>query len=584
MIDEEEEILSCLENLESEQFKRFKDRLLKINFEGFQNISSSDLENADKIDTKKHLVSVYGKKAFDVTVMVLEKIKLRGYASELRAKKEGQKRTVDLEYSVIQEIKRPKLHSSFNKSSELDELDGPLPGEISLAKMEDFADRNREQLICKLKVKEKFGGFQILEKKQLFKLMKLKDSWILNWKKAKEVSKKLSKSEPFHWSLVEEQLFERYCKTKGINRQVSSENKMINGEKKDQGPSAMEQILRKKEDIKSVLVRRQCSFSEDSYYYDRTNSTQANGADDELMHLSLNLATEAEETKTKFQQNEGSSTTVSLNLLSCRTPQVEEDNFKTSDSSILLCQEKILLEKTTSVCRENNTDHKSQNYKEHLMEDLETKGQDACNVLHRHGMHKGMSASTLMVEEKQSCKTDNKKDMTKDKMHEYDSKVKAFGKWVEKEVIELAAGGNQSKEERQKEILSNIQIRDTWEHSTYKCLTANNCILYTDPKGALKLVHLENSKLECLTKSGEPREDFKFKWQYHMWIFQGVKTDIVFSESEDIQSYPYDEEWFRNFHIKFPKFLKEEALPAIALYKEAQQEKMFSCLANDNQE
>ncbi|XP_039603352.1 uncharacterized protein LOC120525275 isoform X2 [Polypterus senegalus] len=246
MIDEEEEILSCLENLESEQFKRFKDRLLKINFEGFQNISSSDLESADKIDTKKHLVSVYGKKAFDVTVMVLEKIKLRGYASELSAKKEGQKRTVDLEYSVIQESKRPKLHSFFNDSSELDELDGPLPGEISLAKMEEFADRNREQLIFKLKVKEKIGGFQILEKKQLFKLMKLKDSWILNWKKAKEVSKKLSKSEPFHWSLVEEQLFERHYKTKGVNTQVSLGKKMINGEKKDQGPSATEQIVRKK--------------------------------------------------------------------------------------------------------------------------------------------------------------------------------------------------------------------------------------------------------------------------------------------------------------------------------------------------
>ncbi|XP_028653803.1 uncharacterized protein LOC114648748 isoform X2 [Erpetoichthys calabaricus] len=170
---------------------------------------------------------------------------------------------------------------------------------------------------------------------------------------------------------------------------------------------------------------------------------------------------------------------------------------------------------------------------------------------------------------------------------ENERKAKNLIKWLDHEVEKASNTTNARKEEIKTKIKSNIEFIDTWEHKTYRCLVAHKCILYTSIiTGEQRLIELEKSAFKCLTTKGEPRVESKFKWQYYMWMFGGIRNiDVVFCDrdSDEIIPYKYNENWFKNFHTEFPKFLDEQILPVIALYKEAQKENNFRFLESDMQ-
>uniref|UniRef100_K7G9R9 NACHT domain-containing protein n=1 Tax=Pelodiscus sinensis TaxID=13735 RepID=K7G9R9_PELSI len=79
-------LLSILEDLPQEAFKRFKDKLSHTDFEGKGPIRRGRLENADWTDTKNLLMESYGgAAAVDVTIDVLTQINLQESAAQLRA-------------------------------------------------------------------------------------------------------------------------------------------------------------------------------------------------------------------------------------------------------------------------------------------------------------------------------------------------------------------------------------------------------------------------------------------------------------------------------------------------------------------
>ncbi|XP_051780103.1 uncharacterized protein LOC127526927 [Erpetoichthys calabaricus] len=670
MIDEEEEILYSLEDLESEQFKRFKDRLLKINFEGFQNISSSELENADKIDTKKHLVSVYGKKAFDVTVMVLDKSNLRGHASKLRAKKEGQKRTVDLEDSVIQGLKRKaetqdepeqgskhvKLSTSIPDPSDTNQVDGPFLTEYSLSQMEEFASKNRGSLIKKLK--KRLGTPEVEVKKQLLKSMKLKENWLLNCKKAKEVSSKLYASQNFHWSLLEEQLFEKVNESKTTSKKLNSGRGMEDtGKDKEYQEQNYKKSLAFEEDKEtgeykedySVVGKAQIVQCENGgeenkeTQIEEENESRAQekdtfltdsfplldqGSKRKALNLNKQEATvspnpeehtsgiqltegfmsngELEtiqhkydkkedvcafiEQKTEFNKSLSSNTSLISPDVTLEHCETEDSGFCSSSNNYSILDDSHCAEYVTGNVTPINQDQSKgePDVPEHGItievtdKQSSIKGQNNVYSVQGHNCHKFIEQEEKKIESPARIKMPRK---YKNKAVENERKEIQFTKWLEREVENVAEVRKTEKKEIKNEIQSSIEFIDTREHKTYRCLAVHNCILYTSITNREKrLIQLENSVSDCLTKKEEPREEFRFKWQYYMWMFEGFKkTDVVFCDSDVIYSPDYEETWFKNFHTRFPLFLDEEVLPVIALYKEAQQENKFRFLENEMQ-
>lgn len=84
------DLLFCaLEDLSEKDFKEFKDKLLYSKFKVKGNISRSQLENADKIDTKNLLMRFYGEDtAVSVAIEALMKINRRDTAAKLRGERE----------------------------------------------------------------------------------------------------------------------------------------------------------------------------------------------------------------------------------------------------------------------------------------------------------------------------------------------------------------------------------------------------------------------------------------------------------------------------------------------------------------
>uniref|UniRef100_A0A8C0G0M3 Pyrin domain-containing protein n=1 Tax=Chelonoidis abingdonii TaxID=106734 RepID=A0A8C0G0M3_CHEAB len=81
-------LLCALDELSQENFKRFKDKLSFIDFDGGGNIPQGPLENADRIDTKNLLVKFYGEDTvLDAAIEVFTQINLRASAVKLKEEK-----------------------------------------------------------------------------------------------------------------------------------------------------------------------------------------------------------------------------------------------------------------------------------------------------------------------------------------------------------------------------------------------------------------------------------------------------------------------------------------------------------------
>nr|XP_056707961.1 NACHT, LRR and PYD domains-containing protein 6 [Euleptes europaea] len=102
-------LLRALDDLSQEDFKRFKDKLSYSNFNRNGFIPKSQLENADRVDTKNFLIKCCGgDDAIDTTIQILAEINQKGSAAKLREESEKDYRMkyreyVWEEYQVIQD-------------------------------------------------------------------------------------------------------------------------------------------------------------------------------------------------------------------------------------------------------------------------------------------------------------------------------------------------------------------------------------------------------------------------------------------------------------------------------------------------
>ncbi|XP_069461390.1 NACHT, LRR and PYD domains-containing protein 12-like [Ambystoma mexicanum] len=82
-------LLYALEDLSHDDFKRFKDKLSHVDFNGRRNIPRGKLEKADHIDTKNLLTKFYGTNAaVDVTIEVFTRVMLMEAAARLQEERE----------------------------------------------------------------------------------------------------------------------------------------------------------------------------------------------------------------------------------------------------------------------------------------------------------------------------------------------------------------------------------------------------------------------------------------------------------------------------------------------------------------
>ncbi|XP_075784915.1 NACHT, LRR and PYD domains-containing protein 3-like [Pelodiscus sinensis] len=133
-------LLSVLDNLSQEEFRRFKDKLSHTNFEGKCPILRGQLEKADRIDTKNLLMAFYcGAAAIEVTINVLIQINHRDSAAKLRAESEKDSRfpsclvmenrsgISDLLLSILEDLPQEAFKRFKDKLSHTDfEGKGPI--------------------------------------------------------------------------------------------------------------------------------------------------------------------------------------------------------------------------------------------------------------------------------------------------------------------------------------------------------------------------------------------------------------------------------------------------------------------------
>ncbi|XP_054684288.1 NACHT, LRR and PYD domains-containing protein 6 isoform X2 [Grus americana] len=82
-------LLRALEDLSEQDFKKFRDALADRDLQGQRYIPWGRLEKADQLDTKRLMLSFYGKaKALDVAIATLEHIQCRDKAARLQERKE----------------------------------------------------------------------------------------------------------------------------------------------------------------------------------------------------------------------------------------------------------------------------------------------------------------------------------------------------------------------------------------------------------------------------------------------------------------------------------------------------------------
>ncbi|XP_077335449.1 NACHT, LRR and PYD domains-containing protein 3-like isoform X3 [Lithobates pipiens] len=80
-------IIYSLENLNTSDFKRFRNKLSDFSYGDTRPIPRGKLENADWITTKDLLIDKYGEEALDVTIHVFEVIDLKRPANELKERR-----------------------------------------------------------------------------------------------------------------------------------------------------------------------------------------------------------------------------------------------------------------------------------------------------------------------------------------------------------------------------------------------------------------------------------------------------------------------------------------------------------------
>ncbi|XP_054825994.1 NACHT, LRR and PYD domains-containing protein 6 [Eublepharis macularius] len=120
-------ILRALDHLSQEDFKRFKDKLSYSDFNGKGFVPKSQLENADRVDTKNFLIKCCGgDDAIDTTIQILTEINQKGSAAKLREEREKDYRMkyreyVWEEYQVIQD-KNARLGEWVNLSRRYTQL------------------------------------------------------------------------------------------------------------------------------------------------------------------------------------------------------------------------------------------------------------------------------------------------------------------------------------------------------------------------------------------------------------------------------------------------------------------------------
>ncbi|XP_075609234.1 NACHT, LRR and PYD domains-containing protein 6 [Balearica regulorum gibbericeps] len=85
----EEVLLRALEDLSEQDFKKFRDALADRHLQGQRHIPWGRLEKADRLDTKRLMLSFYGKEeALDMAIAIFERIQCRDKAAMIQEKRE----------------------------------------------------------------------------------------------------------------------------------------------------------------------------------------------------------------------------------------------------------------------------------------------------------------------------------------------------------------------------------------------------------------------------------------------------------------------------------------------------------------
>ncbi|XP_039603353.1 uncharacterized protein LOC120525276 [Polypterus senegalus] len=619
-------ILECLRNLKDDDFKWFKDSLSSVDYNGIKNLDISSLEKANRLSTRRLLVELYSEDCVDVAIRVLQKINCNDAANKLH---QVLKRKAETQDEPEQGSKHVKLSTSIPDPSDTNQVDGPFLTEYSLSQMEEFASKNRGSLIEKLK--KRLGTSVVEVKKRLLKSMKLKENWLLNWKKAKEISRKLYASQNFHWSLLEEQLFEKVNKSKTISKKLSSGRGMEDTDKdkeyqeenykmslafeeedketgeynEDYSVVGEAQIVQYRnggeenketqieEENESRTQEKDTSLTDPFSLLDQVFKGKALSLNKQEATVSPNLEEHTSrinpsfscmsnreletvqhkfdkkedvyafiEQKTEFNKSLNSKTSLISSDVTLENCEPEDSGFCSSSNDYSTLDDSHCAEYGTgNVTPINQEQSKGEpDILEHGITTEVTdkqssiKGQNNVFSVQGNNQHKFIEQEEKKIESPARIKRPRK---YKNKAVENERKEIQFTKWLEWEVEKVAKVRKTEKKEIKDEIQSSIEFIDTREHKTCRCLAVHNCILYTSIIDREKrLIQLENTRSECLTNKREPREEFRFKWQYYMWMFEGFKkTDVVFCDSDKIYSPEYEETWFKNFHTRFPLFL-----------------------------
>ncbi|XP_041093431.1 uncharacterized protein LOC121305743 [Polyodon spathula] len=501
------------------------------------------------------------------------------------------------------EKKKPKPLSESEPGDAVDSR--PVLTEYSLSKMEEYADRNREYLIGLL---ENEDGLQ--ERKEKLKSMKLKKNLDWNCVKARKINKDFKSfvsQSKFPWSEVESFLFEKVgkaaergrmevddgsCNSSGYFSSVNTEDFRSSSTLSQPVPaSPLEEDQRKnhrpgeKEDreLSQGLQTGPASHARSSAE-EPSGDTAREPSGDTAEELSGDTAPSAEQQrdspapkKTFTQPSNSAAETKKEQKVNPGAKGVKKempkgviydsDGYSTAGGG-LSAQTQVKEESTKVLVGQIAPS----------AEHMETSS-SATERINSREQTQDPSPQLNHEEGNQHRKKGSKQTIArKDKAAEEESRNKAFKRWLEHTAQSLAEKEGRIVEEVKKQMESNLEITfvDNCEHTKFKCLTARECTVF-EHEGERVMLHIDKRD-KCLTpKHNQFKEGFTFQLQYTMWILGGITgTDVVFSDADDeIQKYKFHEAGLEEFHVNFPQIINKVFLPAMALYKQAQREKVF---------
>ncbi|XP_066578162.1 uncharacterized protein LOC136768002 [Amia ocellicauda] len=160
---------------------------------------------------------------------------------------------------------------------------------------------------------------------------------------------------------------------------------------------------------------------------------------------------------------------------------------------------------------------------------------------------------------------------------EQQRKMESLREWASANNL-LGKRRSEEEEEEMRAVRDRITFVNIRGHRQFPTLVAERCMVFEDPDtGKRRILDIQvpegdRERQKILNKNQDLTDEFSFKTQFHMGVLGDVcGTDLILP-GRVIKTIPYKPRRFKAMLETFVEYMQEAVLPALAVFKEKQQE------------